>query len=187
METPISITTLNDFIFCPASIYFHMIDAETEKMSYQSHFQLNGTHAHEKSDNREYSSRRDVLQGVSIYSGEYNLIGKIDTFDIASGVLTERKRLIKNIYDGYVFQIYAQYYCLVEMGYKVNKMRLYSMIDNKSYHIEKPEDNEQMLLKFKNTIKQISEFSLAGFKQDNIEKCNKCIYEPLCSFSAIKK
>ena len=41
-EAAVSITTLNDFIFGPASIYFHSLDEETENMTYQCADQLNG-------------------------------------------------------------------------------------------------------------------------------------------------
>ena len=31
-ELPLSISNLNDFIFCPVSIYFHGLDSDTDKM-----------------------------------------------------------------------------------------------------------------------------------------------------------
>ena len=70
-----------------------------------------------------------MLQGIGIYCEKYNLVGKIDVFDTKSGILTERKKKVTKIYDGYVFQIYAQYFSLIEMGYKVVKLHLYSMDD----------------------------------------------------------
>lgn len=42
-EHPVSITSLNDYIFCPASIYFHALDEGTEKLTYQSTYQINGS------------------------------------------------------------------------------------------------------------------------------------------------
>lgn len=42
-ENPIAISNLNDFIFCPVSIYFHLLDYETEKLTYQNGSQINGT------------------------------------------------------------------------------------------------------------------------------------------------
>ena len=97
MEDTISITLLNDFIFCPVSIYFHSLDYETEVLTYQNSSQINGTKAHEKCDNKEYSDRKDILQGCPVYCEKYNLFGKIDIFDISKGILTERKREIKKI------------------------------------------------------------------------------------------
>lgn len=185
-ENPISISTLNDFIFCPASIYFHSIETTEENLLEQDHYQLNGTDAHKKSDSAAYSTKRSMLQGVDIYCEKYNLLGKIDTFDSQSGILTERKRKIKNIYDGYVFQLYAQYFALIEMGYTVNEIRLYSIIDNKVYKISKPENDSEMLKKFEALISTMSTYNLDDFSQTNKLKCEKCIYEPLCSFSKLK-
>lgn len=48
-----------------------------------------------------------MLQGVSVYCEKYNLVGKIDVFDEKTGILTERKKKIKTVYDGYIYQIYA--------------------------------------------------------------------------------
>lgn len=94
-ETPITLSHLNDFIFCPASIYFHSLDSGTEKMMYHTEKQINGTAAHNASDRKEYSSRKNVLQAIDVYCERYNIIGKIDVFDCEAGELTERKRKIK--------------------------------------------------------------------------------------------
>lgn len=185
-ESPLIISNLNDFIFCPASMYFHLLE-EGENLLVQDACQLNGSHAHRNSDSAAYSTKVSVLQGIGIYCEKYNLVGKIDTFDSQSGVLTERKKKIKKVYDGYVFQLYAQYFALVEMGYTINTMKLYSMDDNKIYEIPKPEDNFQMLYKFEKTIYDINHFSISKFKQDNEFKCKNCIYEPLCSYSYLKE
>ena len=108
-EQPLAISQLNDFIFCPASIFFHSLETE-ENIMVQDSFQLNGTNAHKHSDSATYSTEKSVLQGVSVYCEKYNLIGKIDVFDEKTGVLTERKKKIKTVYDGYIYQIYAQYF-----------------------------------------------------------------------------
>lgn len=186
-ENPISISNLNDFIFCPASIYFHSIDSDAEKLTFQDHYQLDGTAAHKKSDNGEYSDRKDVLQAISVYSEKYNLYGKIDTFDMKTGKLTERKKKIKVVYDGYVYQIYAQFFALSEMGYIVKELILYSMDDNKKYVIDSPYGNPEMLNRFEKLISNIQSFEIDNFKQENIEKCLKCIYEPLCSCSMLRE
>ena len=186
MEEPIAISNLNDFIFCPVSIYFHLLEDEEENIMYQDSYQLDGSAAHEKSDTGAYSTKKSMLQGVGIYCEKYNLIGKLDTFDIEKGILTERKKKIKTVFDGYVFQVYAQYFSLVEMGYDVKELRLYSMDDNKVYVLEKPEENLEMFQKFVCLIDEMNSFKFDGFRQDNLLKCQHCIYEPLCSFSALK-
>jgi CRISPR-associated protein Cas4 len=115
-----------------------------------------------------------------VYSEQYHIVGKIDIYDSDAKILTERKKKIKVIYDGYIFQIYAQYFAMKEMGYEVKKLRFYSMDDNKTYPVKLPEENPDMTQKFEKTIEQIRCFKLEGFRQENIEKCKKCIYEPIC-------
>ena len=185
MDDLIPISYLNDFIFCPASIYFHQLYGEQEKITYQCSDQLNGTKAHEAVDMGKYSTRKTVLQGISIYSEQFGIVGKIDIFDVKSGILTERKKKIKVIYDGYVFQLYAQYFALKEMEeYTVQSLRLYSMDDNKVYPVKLPEEDEVMYEKFKKLILDIHNFQLNLFRQTNLEKCRHCIYEPACDRSA---
>ncbi len=186
-ENPIIISNLNDFVFCPVSIYFHSLEPENEDILSKDIYQINGSNAHKKSDTATYSSKKSMLQGMSVYSSKFDIVGKIDTFDSDEGILTERKKKITTIYDGYVFQLYAQYFALTEMGYKVNSIRLYSMDDNKIYNIEKPEDNSDMFDKFKKLITKMKNFKFEGFRQSDFHKCKHCIYEPLCSFSILGK
>lgn len=186
MNDEILFSQLNDFIFCPASIYFHNLYGEQVRESYQQTAQILGTAAHEKIDKQEYSTTKYVLQAVSCFCEKYNLVGKIDIFDIKKGILTERKRTIVNIYDGYVFQLYAQYFSLVEMGYEVKEMRLYSYTDNKVYPQKLPHENPEMLAKFENTVREMKNFNLSNFYQNNRDKCNKCIYEPACDRSLLQ-
>lgn len=185
MEEPILISYLNDFIFCPASIYFHQLYGSTDKMLYQCSDQINGTNAHKAIDSNKYSNKKNILQTISVYSEKYNIIGKIDTFDIETGILMERKKKIKVIYDGYVFQLYAQYYALQEMGYVVKQLRLHSLDDNKNFIIPFPEENRMMKEKFDDLILKINAFDVSQYKQTNIEKCKHCIYEPSCDRSLL--
>ena len=182
-ENPIIISNLNDFIFCPVSIYFHSLEEDAEKVLTQDSYQLNGSAAHEKVDSAAYSTRKSMLQGIPVYCEKYNLIGKIDTFDSTKGILTERKKKIKTVYDGYIFQLYAQYFALKEMGYTVRQMRLYSMDDNKVYPVEIPEDDPETYMKFEKLLVDMEDFDFSTFRQENPQKCRFCIYEPMCSYS----
>lgn len=155
-----------------------------EKVSYQGEAQLKGTSAHDAVDHTRYSTKKSILQGIEVYSSTYNLIGRIDLFDQEKGLLTERKYQIKAIYDGYVFQLYAQYFALKDMGYEVKQMRLYSKIDNRVYPIEVPELDETMFGKFEELLLDINGFDMETFVQDNSKKCENCIYEPSCDRSA---
>ena len=82
-----------------------------------------------------------------------------------------------------IFQLYAQYFSLKEMGYTVNVIRLYSMDTNKIYNVDKPENNLDMLYRFEKVISDIKSFNLFSFIQGDINKCEHCIYEPLCCYS----
>lgn len=180
MEQPIKISNLNDFIFCPASIYYHGIYDELDNSVFQGIDQIRGKYVHEKTDNSEYSTRKDVLQGIEVYTSEYNIIGKIDIYDGAKRTLIERKYKIVTIYDGYVFQLFAQYFALKEQGFEIKKIKLYSFSDNKTYPVKLPEENPVMFIKFQNLHKNINNFDLSKFRQENIEKCKRCIYAPIC-------
>jgi CRISPR-associated protein Cas4 len=67
-----------------------------------------------------------------------------------------------------------------EMGYEVNRLRFYSMDDNKTYPVKLPEEDLEMKQKFEDTLEQMKRFQIDGFTQNNVEKCKKCIYEPAC-------
>ncbi len=180
MENPINITALNDFIFCPISIFFHNLYSDTQRELYQCEDQINGTNAHKSIDNNEFSTDQKVIQGISVYCEKYSLIGKIDMFYPKSGKLVERKKKIKTIYDGYVFQLYGQYFAMKEMGYAVKSLSFHSMDDNKNYPVPLPEEDSEMLEKFEKTVKDINSFDIFDYEQTNHEKCSRCIYSPIC-------
>lgn len=92
MNETILITELNDFIFCPASIYFHKLYGNRDVMTYHNKAQINGTHAHKSIDNGTFSSEKKIMMAIDVYSEKYDLIGKIDMFDISIGLLRERKK-----------------------------------------------------------------------------------------------
>lgn len=170
-------------MFCPVSIYFHNLYGDLKREIFQSEKQLNGTYSHEAIDNTHYSTKKNILQGVDVYCEKYNLVGKIDVFDIDLGILTERKKKITTIYDGYIFQIYAQYFSLCEMGYSVKKLVLHSYEDNKNYPIPLPVDSGELFEKFENTIRQMNTFCLDAYQPSSPQKCQNCIYSDLCDRS----
>jgi CRISPR-associated exonuclease Cas4 len=184
MESYMPISYLNDFIFCPRSIYFHQCFGRINKRLFHTTDQTDGLNAHKTVDNQTYSTSKGVFQGLEVFSEKYKIGGKIDIYDLRNSLLTERKKKIKVIYDGYVFQLYAQYFCLTEMGYNIEKIMLYSMDDNKSYPIEKPEDDGEMFEKFESLISEMTSFSLGDKFETNINKCRHCIYNTICDVSA---
>lgn len=180
MEQYLKISFLNDFIFCPLSIYYHQLYGSLSERLYYGVPQLDGKAAHEAIDEKRYSTHKNILQGMDIYSEEYQLCGKIDLFDTESGQLTERKKHIETIFDGYVFQLFAQCICLREMGYTVKSLRFYSSDDNKVYPVELPENNPGLFNKFKATTEQMQHFEVQNYKPQNKEKCENCIYNNFC-------
>ncbi len=56
-EDYISISTLNDFIFCPYSIYLHNVYMESDEGLYHATPQTRGRNAHETIDIKKASNR----------------------------------------------------------------------------------------------------------------------------------
>ncbi|MFW5852503.1 MAG: type V CRISPR-associated protein Cas4 [Nanoarchaeota archaeon] len=181
MEQNIIISNFNDFIFCPRSIYFHNLYSSFDEALYHTTYQTKGKNAHQSVDKQTYSTKKSSLEGIDVFSEELGVYGKIDLFDVNNGVLTERKNKIKKIYEGYYLQIYAQYFCLVEMGYIVKKIRFQSLSDNKIYDVALPGKDDKDRLK--EIIRGIKLFSLEDntFTQ-NPNKCRMCIYKELCDY-----
>lgn len=181
MEENIIISNLNDFIFCPRSIYFHNLYRSFDETMYHSTYQVKGRSAHRNIDNGKYSTKNEVLQGIEVYSEELGVVGRIDLFDKEKKTLIERKNRIETIYEGYVLQIHAQYFCLIEMGYEVKRLFFHSLSDNNRMEIPPPtlKDMERL----KQVILEIKEFNLedSGFSQ-NPNKCRMCIYRELCDY-----
>lgn len=184
MEDVIRLSQLNDFIFCPMSIYFHNLYSGMEKSLFQESAQLNGSKAHETVDEKSASTSKHIIMSMDVFCEKYRLSGKIDIFNQKTKCLTERKKRIITIYDGYVFQMYGQYFALKEMGYEVSKLQVYSMDDNRKYDISLPEENPEMLAKFEKNISEMRNFNMMSFEQTNPAKCSRCIYEPACDRAA---
>lgn len=179
MEPYLQISKLNDFVFCPRSIYLHDIYSGFNERSYHSKSQTAGKIKHEKIDQGSYSTRKDILQGIEIYSQKFGLAGKIDIYDQKNQTLIERKSLIKKIYDGYLYQIYAQYFCLKEMGLKVKKIFFHSLDDNKRIAVPLPDKNTE--IDFGLFVKKIKNFNIKEYTPEkNPSKCANCIYNELC-------
>ncbi len=184
METYIPISFLNDFIFCPRSIYFHQLYSNFNNSIYQQSPQLLGVQSHKAIDEKTYSTSSHILQSLDVYCEKYNLCGKLDLFDCNLGKITERKREIKFIYDGYIFQVYAQCFALREMGYNVSNIVLHDYLHNRNYPIALPENDLEMFGKFEKLVSDINSFNLENtFFTPVLTKCENCIYNQLCDYS----
>ncbi|PIQ67413.1 type V CRISPR-associated protein Cas4 [Candidatus Uhrbacteria bacterium CG_4_10_14_0_2_um_filter_41_7] len=173
----IQISKINDYLFCPWSIYFHSVYENFEECLYKAKPQIGGTIAHKTIESKTYSTEAGFLQSLEVFSEKYGLIGKIDLYNQKTQTLTERKNKIQQIYDGQIFQLYAQKLCLEEMGYTVKKKEIYSMTDNKKYPII---ISEAQKFKFTQVLEAIKNFDFSELKTTNLLKCDNCIYRTLC-------
>lgn len=182
-ELIIKISELNDFIFCPISIYYHHLMNDINTILYHRDEQIKGKQVHENIDKKIYSTSKGVFTSLDVYSHKYLLMGKIDIYDSDNKVLIERKNHVSKIYDGYIFQLYAQYFCMLDMGYEIEKIKIYSYSDNKSYEISLPNQDREMFEKFEKTIVDIRKFEPENFRPQNMDKCRNCVYSDICDRS----
>ena len=68
MDDYISIALLNDFIFCPYSIYLHNVYMEEDETLYKATPQIRGTIAHEGIDKKTGSTKKSDIMSLSVYS-----------------------------------------------------------------------------------------------------------------------
>lgn len=140
--------------------------------------QTQGKASHTNIDEKRYSSRKDELSGISIYSNELEIAGKIDIYKGAEKLLVERKYQLRTIYQGQIYQLWAQYFCMIEMGYTIEKLAFYSMKDNKTFPIELPGNSGKTELKY--FIEKFKRFDPEQKVHINENKCRHCIYCSLC-------
>lgn len=177
MEPIIAISTINDFLYCPRSLYMHIAAGDIDPKSYHDKPQTRGNEVHAAVDEQRYSNRKEILQNISIYSEELQIQGKLDTFDTKTGELIERKANIQKIYEGNLMQLYSEYFCLQEMGYKPKKIAFYSMLTNKKYPVELPGDKEKQRLK--QIIADMQNFTPEQLLAHHCPNCDNNIYSPL--------
>lgn len=177
-EGYIPISTLNDFYFCPYSIFLHNVYMETDESFYHAAPQVRGRLAHEAVDSKKASNRKDELQALPVISEAYMLVGKIDIYKGLEKKLIERKYQLKSIYQGQVYQLWAQYLCMVEMGYDVDAIAFYDMCSNKMIPVDIP--SEIQLSQFRAFIRAYRDYDPSAPLAVNRNKCAHCIYCSLC-------
>lgn len=178
MDDYIAISTLNDFIFCPYSIYLHNVYMETDDGVNHALPQTRGRIAHETVDNKKTSNRSDELLALPIISERYGLTGKIDIYRGREKKLIERKYQLKNIYQGQIYQLWAQYLCMVEMGYDVESIAFYEISTNKMIPIALP--TQEQLAQFEAFISTYRDFDPSSSIAVNRNKCLHCVYCSIC-------
>lgn len=179
MDEYIPISMLNDFVFCPYSIYLHNVYMETDNSVFQAAPQIRGKLSHDTIDRKRASNLKGDLMALPVYSEEWGLMGKIDMYKASENMLIERKYQIKNIYKGQLYQLWAQMLCMREMGYDVKKLAFYEISTNKTRDIGMPSDDD--LHEFRDFINKFRNFDIAiGGLNFNTSKCIHCIYCNLC-------
>ncbi|MBI3421274.1 MAG: type V CRISPR-associated protein Cas4 [Candidatus Sungbacteria bacterium] len=174
MESYIQISKINDFMFCPLSLYLHSVYEPFDTSLYHDTPQIVGKANHAAIEEGRYSTSKHILQGLSVYSERFGIMGKIDIYDEKKKLLVERKTKIRTIWPGYIYQIYAQYFCLMEMGYAVEHLALHSLSDNRRYPLPVPTERDAARFGF--FIEQIRAFDIRRYKNHRCAKCTKSIY-----------
>ena len=175
----IPLSLLNDFIFCPYSIYLHSVYREADEDLYKAVPQIKGTIAHHSIDTKVASTRKTDIMALPVFSDSLGISGKIDIYRADKCVLIERKNNLKTIFRGQLYQIWGQYFCMTEMGYEVKEIYFYEITTNKMISVSLPEKKERFELetfikRFRSFNPYIDQFSV------NINKCSRCIYCNLC-------
>jgi CRISPR-associated protein Cas4 len=152
---------------------------ETDESLYKATPQVKGSIAHEGIDKKTGSTRKSDLYSMPVYSDQLGIRGKIDIYKSDKKQLIERKNNIKKIFRGQIYQLWAQYFCMTEMGYQVELLNFYEISTNKMIPIKIPsEENKKELEIF------IQQFKNYNPSEDvitvNTNKCLHCIYCNLC-------
>lgn len=177
MDSAIPISAINDFLYCPKSLYLHGIYSSFDTSTYHDTPQTQGTLAHENIEEGTYCTSKHVLQAINVYSSRLGIKGKIDVYDSIRHILVERKYRVKQIYTGFIYQLYGQMYCLEEMGYKVEQLCIQSLSDNKRYVIPLPNDLQRQ--EFENTIMKIKQYRPEDIIKHECSHCANNIYSLL--------
>lgn len=180
MEEYMPISYLNDFIFCPYSLYLHQVFDNNNEEVFSAAPQQAGKAGHSIIDAKEENKtqKAKVLKGIYVISHKLGIYGKIDSLHLIENKLVESKYFISTIYKGYYYQVWAQYFALTEMGFKVEEIAFFSIKDRKTYPIALPND-----LDFQELQEHIRKIARFDFEQNiiiNPTKCMHCIYASLC-------
>ncbi len=179
MDGYISFSELNDFLFCPQSLYLHTLYKNYKSNVYHDTPQTDGKAAHETIDQATYN-KGGWETGVWLSSPSYRIYGRCDLYNPTTGELVERKRTIRRIYEGQRMQAWAQAMCLMDMGKSVTSVTLHSLTDNLRYSIPVPD--EKIKLQVKQLVHQMLTYK-ANYTHETKTidtRCRHCIYAPLC-------
>lgn len=177
MDGSIPISAINDFLYCPKSLYLHSVYSSFQTSTYHDVPQTTGSIAHENIDDGRYTTFAHILQGLSVYSVRLGIRGKIDIYDAKSKSLVERKYRVRYVYDGYRYQLYAQMFCLEEAGFAVKHLFLHSLSDNKHYIVALPIPKD--IEEFEEIVSRMKAFDTASILNHECKHCAGNIYSLL--------
>ncbi len=178
MEDYIPISELNDFIFCPYSIYLHNVYMETEEDVYHALPQVRGKNSHNIIDSKKTTTKVDIIESLPVMSTSFGIYGKIDVYDKETQILYERKYELKQIFKGQIYQLWSQYYAMVEMGYEVQRLEFRELSKRRIIDVRLPTEEDRIeLLEF---IEKFKNYKPNDTININMNKCEHCIYCNLC-------
>jgi CRISPR-associated protein Cas4 len=177
MDSAIPISAINDFLYCPRSLYLHSIYSTFQTNTFHDTPQVLGGIAHENIEKGKYTTSAHILQGLSVYSLRLGIKGKIDLYDSQKNWLIERKYRVKQIYLGFKYQLYAQIYCLEEAEMPVKQLFIQSLSDNRRYEIPLPSSDEEK--DFEKTIEKMKSFTPLELQNHACSHCQNNIYSLL--------
>lgn len=153
-------------------------------MIYHAPPQTQGRIAHQTVDHKTASNRSNDILSLPVYSEKYGIMGKIDVYKKDEKRLIERKYKIQQIFQGQIYQLWAQMICLREMGYPVESIVFYETSTNKTIPLSMPTDSD--LLGFYDFLHKFRSFNpLSTPFAVNPNKCRHCIYCNLCDKTTI--
>ena len=151
---------------------------DTDEGLYHATPQTKGRIAHDSIDAKKASNRADDLQSLAVMSEEFGLMGKIDIYKGKERKLIERKYQLRNIYQGQIYQLWAQYLCMKEMAYDIESLAFYEISTNKMIPIEIPSDRQ--IEEFKRFLDTYRNYDPSQPLLVNENKCKHCVYCNLC-------
>jgi CRISPR-associated exonuclease Cas4 len=151
---------------------------EADENLYHATPQIRGRNAHESVDNKTASVKNGDMLSLPVFSDELGIMGKIDVYRYAKKLLVERKYQLKQIFSGQIYQLWAQYFCMIEMGYEVSQLAFYEISTNKMIPAAMPQEaGKQELISL---IHNFKNYNPTDSITVNPNKCAHCIYCNLC-------
>lgn len=150
---------------------------------YHASPQTQGKMAHVSTDEKRSGNANEIM-ALPVCCDELGIVGIIDLYKKKEQQLIERKYQLKNIYKGHYYQLWGQYFCMIEMGYPVRSLAFYEISTNKMIPVAIPSISEKNeLLDF---VRQFKMYNPEAFFMPNPNKCKHCIYCNLCDKTEVE-